>query len=457
MKKIINIRNITLILVVVLIGVLSLKIKEVKAAGTVTWSGPSSVTIRETLSNVVNPIVAHRAYYLQENFGNYNTVATATINYTASDTYTNYQITKTAVMNLSSLTFTAPGDYEYRIYEDVLYDSNDRYIDNYFYNSNYSYDHFVPYYNAIVQVRNVVDGNNVPTGNFTASLILEKWEYNDQTDDWECSKVSPSSGVLYADYNYEPYPDAFGHIELSKTVKGTGADRNKYFPFTITINNDISIEGLIDSSGWTYPISGLDTTVTYNGSTISNPTSITDGTSTTIYLKHGQTAIIGQVTSGGSSFDAIPAGICSEEEDPFGGDPGGDPIPDPGDIIVDGQPHNQSYDYTTTPRIKPLTYIDNLYCYGSYFRIEEDPADYDASFSVNGGSSTSGYYVPATGIMDINTYSTTATVDFSNTKEMSPFTGLIFTILPYLMLAGIGIGGTLLVMRLKKEERKVKE
>ena len=431
MKKIINIRNITLILVVVLIGVLSLKTKEVKAAGTVTWSGASSVTIRETLNNVVNPIVAHREYDLvDENWDPITGSPTATINYTASDTYTNYKQTKTAVMNLSSLTFTDPGDYEYHIYEDSLYDSNDRDINYYF--------PMVedPYYKVIVSVRNVVDGNNVPTGNFTASLILEECLWNEQTGDWDlCSKVSPSSGVLYADNNFEANPYYFGHIELSKTVKGTGADRNKYFPFTITVNNDAG-QSLIDSSGWTYPISGIDTTVTYNGSTISNPTSITDGTSTTIYLKHGQTAIIGQVTSGGSSFDTIPLGYCSAT------DSGG------------GVPSPTSYDYTTTPRIKKLASVDGLYCYGSYFRIEEDPADYDASFSVNGGSSTSGYYVPATGIWDRNTDSFTATVDFSNTKEMSPVTGLIFTILPYVILAGIGIGGVLLFRSLKTKKSK---
>ena len=432
MKKIINIRNITLILVVVLIGVLSLKTKEVKAAGTVTWSGPSSFTIRETLNNVVNPIVGHREYYLDENFGNYNTVATATINYTASDTITNYQITKTAVMNLSSLTFDKPGDYEYYIYPDYnLYDSNDRDIYNYFppvevYNP--------PHHNVIVQVRNVVDGNNVPTGNFTASLILEKCEYNEQTDDWDlCSKVSPSSGVLYADWNYEANPYWFGHIELSKTVKGTGADRNKYFPFTITINNDAG-SAYIDSSGWTYPISGIDATATYNGSTISNPTSITEGTPTTIYLKHGQTAIIGQVTSGGSSFDAIPYGECRTTDSGGGG---------------------KAYDYTTTPRIKPLTYIDNLYCYGSYFTIEEDPDDYDASFSVNGGSSTSGYYVPATGVSNMDTDSTTATVDFSNTKEMSIVTGLVTIVLPYLLMIGIAIGGVFLFRYLRRKKANV--
>ena len=431
MKKIINIRNITLILVVVLIGVLSLKTKEVKAAGTVTWSGPSSFTIRETLNNVVNPIVAHREYPLvNEYWGRITEGPTATINYTASDTITNYQITKTAVMNLSSLTFTAPGDYKYYLSGGDLYDSNNRNLYNYF-----PLDWDQPDYKVIVSVRNVVDGNNVPTGNFTASLILEECEYNDQTDDYDCSKVSPSSGVLYADRNYEVNPEMFGHIELSKTVKGIGADTTKYFPFTITINNDVYRDYVLDSRGWTYPITGIDSTVTYNGNTISNPTTITDGTPTTIYLKHGQIAMIGQITNGGDTFDAIPIGECTH---------GSGPSPSP-----------KSFDNSKTITAKKLATIpgDDEYwtCYGSYYTVEENPDDYTAEFSVNNGGMDNGYNIGYFGVNDsINT------VDFYNEKEMSPVTGLILTILPYLILAGIGVGGTLLVMRLKKEEKKVK-
>ncbi|MBQ3435543.1 MAG: hypothetical protein IJH13_00820 [Bacilli bacterium] len=446
MKKVFSIRNGFLMLVVVLIGVLSLNIKEAKAAGTVTWVGPSSITIRETIRNTANPIVASMKYTLVEYSSN-NDVATATINYTASDTPTNYQITKSTTMNLSSLTFTKPGDYEYYILQGSLEAGEGKILNNYFIPSSDS-----AFYDVTISVRNVVDANNTPTGNYTVSLILRRLVYNEQTEEYEYDeeKVSPVSGVLYADHYLETNPNRFGHIELSKTVKGIGADTTKYFPFTINIDNDSglvqdettegAVPNIIDSSGWVYPISGIDATVTYNGNTITNPTTITDGTPTTIYLKHGQTATIGQVTSEGNTFDVIPGGYCGEE------------TPD-----IDPDPDHKKYDFSTTPSVKKLAAVDGKTCYGSYFTIEESPGDYTPAFSVNGGSSTSGYYVSATGLYNMNTDSNTVTVDFYNTKEMSPVTGLIFTILPYVILAGIGVGGTLLVMHLKKEERKVKE
>ncbi|MBQ3469059.1 MAG: hypothetical protein IJH18_03240, partial [Bacilli bacterium] len=65
MKKILNIKNIALIIAVTLIIVLT-STKEAKAAGTVTWSGPSSITIRETMHNIVNPIIATRTYSLYD-------------------------------------------------------------------------------------------------------------------------------------------------------------------------------------------------------------------------------------------------------------------------------------------------------------------------------------------------------------------------------------------------------
>ncbi|MBQ3468540.1 MAG: hypothetical protein IJH18_00555 [Bacilli bacterium] len=429
MKKVFSIHNVFLILVVVLIGVLSLKTSEVKAAGTVTWSGPSSITIRETIHNIAGPIVAHRDYNLIEDFGDYDEETTATINYTASDTPTNYQITKSTTMNLSNITFVKPGDYEYYLDASDLIVSNGTPLP-----VDYSED--CPSYEVTVSVRNVVDANNVPTGSFTASLILEKGEYNEQTDDWDVSKVSPSSGVLYADFDFETNSDRFGHIELSKTVKGIGADTTKYFPFTITINNDAITSGFysLDSTGWVYPISGLDSTVTYNGNTVTNPTTITDGTPTTIYLKHGQTAIIGQVISGGNTSDAIPIGSCFHSSGPS----------------------PKSFDNSKAITAKKMHIIpadDESWweCIGSYYTIEENPDDYTPEFSVNNGGLNNGYNIGYFGVNDGSN-----TVEFYNQKEMSPVTGLIFTILPYLILAGIGVGGALLVMHLKKEEKKAK-
>ena len=54
MKKIFNLYNISLILVVALIGVLTLRTTEVKATGTITWPNGSTATISRTIQNVYN-------------------------------------------------------------------------------------------------------------------------------------------------------------------------------------------------------------------------------------------------------------------------------------------------------------------------------------------------------------------------------------------------------------------
>ena len=426
MKKILNIKNIALIIAVTLIIVLT-STKEAKAAGTVTWSGPSSITIRETMHNIVNPIIATRTYSLYDS--GMVAAASAATNYTASDTITNYQINKTAVLDFSNLTFTKPGDYHYNIYESGLTDQNNRYLSDYF-----DYAGEGASYRVVISVRNVVDANNTPTGNFTASCILMKRYYDEQQDQTVEEKVSPVSGTLYADYDYGPHATTFGDIEISKTVKGIGSDTTKYFPITITINADVVNSFPLDSTGWIYPISGVDSTATYNGNTVTNPTTITVGTPTTIYLKHNQTALIGHVNNNGETFDTIPYGQCN--------------------YYNSGSP--KSYDNSKSFEIKKLAIIPGnngeWQCIGSYYTIEENPGDYTATFSVNNYSVEEGYNIGYYGVNDGSN-----TVDFYNQKEMSPVTGLIFTILPYVIIIGIGVGGALLVMHLKNKERKVKE
>ena len=220
--------------------------------------------------------------------------------------------------------------------------------------------------------------------------------------------------------------------DLIRKLVNEGADINEYFPFTVSIDD---VDDVFD--GWVYPISGIDSTVTYNGSTVSNPTTITSGTPTTIYLKHGQTAIIGQVTSGGNTFDAIPSFYCT----------GGGHYP----TVT-------SYNFSKNLRIRKLANIDGKTCYGSYVSISENSGSYTPSISLDGSDYISGDSFDDIDGLDLidNTSlpveSETNAYYFANTKEMSPVTGLIFTILPYVILIGIGIGGALLFINLKKKK-----
>lgn len=439
MKKVLNIKNIGLLLTIILISALTLNTKEVKATGTVTWNGPSSITIRETVSNIVNPIIGISQYnlYIGTEEGDYIRKLSSpkvTITYSGNETISNYQIQKTAVLdltNISDLPYQQPGDYTVWLNgSGITNDTNDPAERVSYTNMYYSGKWDNPLYKITISIRNVVDANNIPTGDFTASLILEECEWNDSEEGYtSCSKVSPVSGILYADIEYKASSNYFGHIELSKTVKGIGADTTKYFPLTITINNDDSIDYShyfpLDSSGYSYSITGLDSSITYNGSTITNPTAITDGTPTTIYLKHGQTAIIGRVTNGGETFDTIPVGSCA----------------------ANGSGTETKYGHANKPNVKYLANIDGNACYGSYFTVEENPSDYTASFSVKSGSLTTGYYVSAASVDD-----GANTVDFVNTKEMSVVTGIVTIVLPFIIIVGISIGGIFLIRYLRNNK-----
>ena len=321
MKRISSIHNVFLILVIVLIGVLSLNTKEVKAAGTVTWSGPSSITIRETINNVSGPIVATREFDLI-NEDDLTVPVTTTMNYTSSDTPTNYQITKTATLNLSNISFTKPGDYHYYIGTLDLKNANNQSLENYF---TLTDDYANVQYKVTVQIQNVVDASGTPTGNFTAAMILKKCS---STRSITCTKVSESGGALTADYEYETNSASFGSVAITKAVTGIGADTNKYFPVTITLNNDPASTYPLGTTGWSYPVLIVEVgqdgeftdvtneAITYNGQTRTQPTSITVGTSTTVYLKHYQMAMVGYK---GSLTDLdgeplIPTGECSQNQ-----------------------------------------------------------------------------------------------------------------------------------------------
>ncbi|MBQ3436293.1 MAG: hypothetical protein IJH13_04680 [Bacilli bacterium] len=456
MKKTFNLYNITLILVIVLASLLAFKAPEVRASGTVTWSGPSSITIRNTINEVMNPMDVSLTYVIEADSDNPSGASGAPTNVTAaftrtSPTVSNYTLTKTAVLSFSNMTFTDPGDYTYNVIfgtDDIGDIGGDHavYVVPEF-TANYSQ------YKVVISVRNIVDSNNNPTGNYTASLILQ--ECNDeQSTELVCSKINSESGVLYADYDYATTNMSMGAI--TKTVKGIGADTTEYFPFTISIDDE---DGTFD--GWVFPVtiyediySNNPTDVTnisvnYNGQTRTQPTSITSGgSSITLYLKHNQIAVIGAVineNNPGEALMGIPGGVsCGNDSGTTSGQSN--------HINKKFELKNLIQAPDTSSKNKVIQLGDSTLCGGDKWSVQEEQGDYTPSYAfINGGSSEE---TEGNSFSDVRfPHNNTSQVIFTNTKEMSPVTGLIFTILPYLILAGIGVGGTLLIMYLKKEEK----
>ncbi|MBQ3436011.1 MAG: BspA family leucine-rich repeat surface protein [Bacilli bacterium] len=231
-------------------------------------------------------------------------------------------------------------------------------------------------YTIVIQAENILDNNDRPTGDYNATFVI--------MDDNDTKKQK----MAFA----EPKDESrFGHIELTKTIKGIMSDPTKYFDFSIQVDDRPTYTCTDYSGSEKYPISGVDSGH-YSAAEV---TKCKSGTKDTISLKHGQTATIGQFTYNNNNYDAI-----------------------------------STDDY--------------------YKIIEGTESDYTTTFKINNGSATSG---SDTGLNSISNSGNVVT--FYNQKEGSPVTGIILTILPYLILIGIGIGGVLLYRKIGANKRTV--
>lgn len=94
--------------------------------------------------------------------------------------------------------------------------------------------------------------------------------------------------------SFENKYSAVKNLEISKTVEGALGSKDEYFEIKVTLNNP---EG--EKAPDSYTVSGGS----YSGDavkegTTANPTSITAGTKTTFYIKHGETLNIANVPYG---------------------------------------------------------------------------------------------------------------------------------------------------------------
>ena len=286
----------------------------------------------------------------------------ATITFNGSETVSNsYTVTKSTTLDLSNvgLKIKQPGIYDLTIKEIA--------------SSNPAYPTTNTEYTVTIQVQNVLDNNNMPTGNFTATYVIK--DAND-------NKVNSMSFAHPKDESY------FGHIELTKTVKGIMADSTKYFDFSVQVDDATSDACASYTGSEKYPVTGVDA----GHFSSSEVTKCKSGTKDSLSLKTGQTAKIGQFNYNNTNYDSIS--------------------------------------------------IDDYYKI-----VEANESGYTTTFKVNSGSETSGVDIGSNSITHAGNV-----VTFYNQKEGSPVTGIIFTILPYLLLVGIGAGGLILFKKKRKIE-----
>lgn len=395
MRKVFNGYNIGLLLIVVLLSLFSLKTVNVKAAGTITWEGSNKITIQRTIDNLFNPDEVTFTYTITPAVSNpegaRNAPTSATIAFTGAETIVNKQVKKSGTLSFANVEFSRPGDYVYIIAET----GTD--------NTAFATDS-TNMYTAIISVRNETNASGIPTGNFSASMILK---------DKDNTKVDGVSGDdPIASFIASVNSSKFTHFEIENIVEGNIADDDIYFAYTINIKGYTG----------TYPITGIDHQVEYEGTMVTQPTEVIGNTETTFYLKHGQTAVIGKVTDGDTSYDVIP---------------------------VDYESSTQIAN--TKKEIKPIFLANETGKTRTIYDIVEDNKDYETSYSINRGEVVDGNAITNTEVTP-----KAVKIVFFNSKNRSIVTGIITTIVPYILLIIITVSGTLIAMNLSNKKEIAK-
>ncbi|MBQ3420420.1 MAG: BspA family leucine-rich repeat surface protein, partial [Romboutsia sp.] len=201
----------------------------------------------------------------------YNT----TLSFTGAETVSNtYTVSKSTTINLANMgfSFTEPGNYNFSVRETATSDN--------------AYPTTNTEYTIVICVRNELNANNRPTGDYTATYYIK------DTND---NKVNSMSFAHVKDESY------FGHLEISKRVKGMMGSPNKYFDFTVQVDNATGGTCSSYSGSEKYPVTGVDT----GHFSAAEVTKCKSGTKDSVSLKHGQTAKIGQFTYNNVNYDSI--------------------------------------------------------------------------------------------------------------------------------------------------------
>ena len=178
--------------------------------------------------------------------------------------------TKTTTLSLVGVIFTKPGDYIYTVTETGTTDSTTYPLDT---TNKYTFK---------VSVRNTSASNF----QLTATILLYTGTGSSATKKTDNTTFAFTKAATYRT------------ISITKNVQGIMADTDDYFAIKVTINGN---------SGETYTVTGQ--------SKSGAPTSITSGTATTLYLKHGETAQIAGVINGKTySFEELADATSNKYE-----------------------------------------------------------------------------------------------------------------------------------------------
>lgn len=232
------------------------------AATTSYDNGVTTIPIKRTVTGVSNPVTNTFTYTItpvsSNPTGASNEPTTASIVFN-NTTPVSGTATATGSIDFSGTTYSQIGDYYYDITETGSTDT-----------SNYPIDD--TQYQAQVSVRYAVDSTtNVPDNN---SLVVTLAQLMVNSSDTE--GTGDKDEAIWTSGANRTY------VEINATTTGNSAETGNCFAYTVEIPVGNGVE-----SGDTFAItSGTECT--------GGATSVTAGDSATIYLKHGDTATVGQ-------------------------------------------------------------------------------------------------------------------------------------------------------------------
>ncbi|MBR3164274.1 hypothetical protein IKF15_03170 [Candidatus Saccharibacteria bacterium] len=272
-----KINKILLALVATLFGGFAIGAMDAGAAAEATWdNSKKSIVVKREVDNAQNNVTNTFTYKIERASGSGYSTTAATISPTTftipfeNVAPTSGTATATKTVDLSAFKFTEVGDYVFKITETASSNSTAYPVDSdaswYFY----------------VSVRNVVDANNTPTGALTASA----------TATGTTSVVTANNGTVAgkAEIVFEENAN-LTYVEIAKQLKGTTANTDEYFKFTVKINGT----GLATDK---YTVTGAD-------SGHGSATQCSFNVDCVVYIKGSQTIKIGQTSDGKNQ---IPVG-----------------------------------------------------------------------------------------------------------------------------------------------------
>lgn len=134
--------------------------------------------------------------------------------------------------------------------------------------------------------------------------------------------VSPSYDANSTKSNTFVNTYSAGSLSVTKTVTGNLGDKDKYFAITVSLTDTTSDNYGTDYTGNTITVGQTSYSVTVDGKTTTNPTSITVGTPATFYLKDGETLTLGNIPYG-TEYAVTEVDLNDYTETITGGDANG--------------------------------------------------------------------------------------------------------------------------------------